>query len=125
MPRTKQTARKTTATSKAVKAPSAGVKKPHRFKPGTVALRKIRQYQKSTDDLIPRAPFKRLVQEIGQDFKTDLRYSKESIGMLRAYIESYLVDLLEQANLIAIGAKRVTIMRKDLQLARRIRGERQ
>lgn len=124
MARTKQTARKTTAKKVATKAPS-GPKKPHRFKPGTVALRKIRQYQKSTDDLIPRAPFKRLVQEIGQDFKTDLRYAKETIGMLRAYIEDYLVKLLEESNLIALGSKRVTIMRKDLQLARRIRGERQ
>ncbi|KAM0875520.1 hypothetical protein ACQ4PT_036742 [Festuca glaucescens] len=87
------------------------VKKPHRFRPGTVALREIRKYQKSTELLIPFAPFVRLVKEV-----TDLvPYNKEAA-------EYELVDLFEKANLCAIHAKRVTIMQKDIQLARRIRG---
>uniref|UniRef100_A0A8C8UG46 Core Histone H2A/H2B/H3 domain-containing protein n=1 Tax=Peromyscus maniculatus bairdii TaxID=230844 RepID=A0A8C8UG46_PERMB len=82
-------------------APSTGgVKKPHRYRPGTVALREIRRYQKSTELLIRKLPFQRLANE------------------------AYLVGLFEDTNLCAIHAKRVTIMPKDIQLARRIRGER-
>uniref|UniRef100_A0A8C4LET8 Histone H3 n=1 Tax=Equus asinus asinus TaxID=83772 RepID=A0A8C4LET8_EQUAS len=83
MARTKQTARKSTggkaprkqlATKAARKSAPAtgGVKKPHRYRPGTVALREIRRYQKSTELLIRKLPFQRLVREIAQDFKTDL-----------------------------------------------------
>uniref|UniRef100_A0A3Q7EJ11 Core Histone H2A/H2B/H3 domain-containing protein n=1 Tax=Solanum lycopersicum TaxID=4081 RepID=A0A3Q7EJ11_SOLLC len=111
MARTKQTARKSTGG----KAPrkqlvpksvfksvltSGRVKKPHRFMPGTVALREIRKYQKSTELMIRKLPFQRLA------------------------AEAYLVGLFEDTNLCAIHAKRVTIMPKDIQLARRIRGER-
>ena len=156
MARTKQTARKSTggkaprkqlATKAARKsAPSTGgVKKPHRYKPGTVALREIRRYQKSTELLIRKLPFQRLVREIAQDFKTDLRFQSAAIGALQVRIcligfilrvliafvcdsqeasEAYLVALFEDTNLCAIHAKRVTIMPKDIQLARRIRGER-
>ncbi|KAH8049799.1 hypothetical protein JL721_11578 [Aureococcus anophagefferens] len=106
MARTKQTARKSTgqgprkqlATKAARKsAPATGGVKPHRYRPGTVALREIRRYQKSTELLVRKLPFQRLVREIAQDFKTDLRFQ---------------------------GSARVTIMPKDIQLARRIRGER-
>jgi hypothetical protein len=94
MARTKQTARKSTggkaprkqlATKAARKsAPSTGgVKKPHRYRPGTVALREIRRYQKSTELLIRKLPFQRLVREIAQDFKTDLRFSVVRIRILR------------------------------------------
>ncbi|KAK0133083.1 histone H3.3 [Merluccius polli] len=142
MARTKQTARKSTggkaprkqlATKAARKsAPSTGgVKKPHRYRPGTVALREIRRYQKSTELLIRKLPFQRLVREIAQDFKTDLRFQSAAIGALQAITvplqeasEAYLVGLFEDTNLCAIHAKRVTIMPKDIQLARRIRGER-
>ncbi|EGT42497.1 hypothetical protein CAEBREN_29419 [Caenorhabditis brenneri] len=137
MARTKQTARKSTggkaprkqlATKAARKsAPGGGVggvKKPHRFRPGTVALREIRRYQKSTELLIRKLPFQRLVREIAQDFKTDLRFQSAAIGALQEASESYLVGLFEDTNLCAIHAKRVTIMPKDMQLARRIRGER-
>merc|ERR1712202_114627 len=90
MARTKQTARKSTGgkaprkqlASKAARksAPSTGgVKKPHRYKPGTVALREIRRYQKSTELLIRKLPFQRLVREIAQDFKTDLRFQSAAI----------------------------------------------
>ena len=135
MTRSKQTARKTTggkalriqfATKVARKsAPSTGgVKKPHRYRPGTVALREIRRYQKSTELLIKKLPFQRLVREIGQYFKTDLRFESAAIGALQEAAESYLVGIFEDTNLCAIHAKRVTIMPKDIQLARRIRGER-
>ena len=117
MARTKQTARKS--------APATGgVKKPHRYRPGTVALREIRRYQKSTELLIRKLPFQRLVREIAQDFKTDLRFQSSAVMALQEACEAYLVGLFEDTNLCAIHAKRVTIMPKDIQLARRIRGER-
>ena len=136
MARTKQTARKSTggeaprkqlATKAARKSqPSVGgVKKPHRYRPGTVALREIRKYQKSTDLLIRKAPFQRLVKEIAQDYKSDLRFQSTAILCLHEAAEAYLVGLFEDTNLCAIHAKRVTIMPKDIQLARRIRGERE
>ena len=133
MARTKQTARKSTggkaprkqlATKAARKSAPDGVKKPHRFRPGTVALREIRRYQKSTELLIRRLPFQRLVREIAQDFKTDLRFQSSAVAALQEASEAYLVGLFEDTNLCAIHAKRVTIMPKDIQLARRIRGER-
>jgi histone H3 len=106
MARTKQTARKSTggkaprkqlATKAARKsAPSTGgVKKPHRYRPGTVALREIRRYQKSTELLIRKLPFQRLVREIAQDFKTDLRFQSSAIGALQEASEAYLVSLFE------------------------------
>lgn len=111
---------------KAAKTPRgvAGLKKPHRFRAGTVALREIRKYQKSTDLLIRRLPFQRLVREVAQDYKLDLRFQASAISALQEASEAYLVSLFEDTNLCAIHAKRVTIMPKDMQLARRIRGER-
>src|SRR4051794_29923608 len=154
MARTKQTARKSTggkaprkqlATKAARKSAPAtgGVKKPHRFRPGTVALREIRRYQKSTELLIRKLSFQRLVREIAQDFKvclydagmlrmsahdtvdqTDLRFQSSAVMALQEASEAYLVSLFEDTNLAAIHAKRVTIQPKDLALARRLRGER-
>ncbi|BBH04371.1 Histone superfamily protein [Prunus dulcis] len=92
------------------------------FRPGTVALREIRKYQKSTELLIRKLPFQRLVREIAQDFKTDLRFQSSAVAALQEAAEAYLVGLFEDTNLCAIHAKRVTIMPKDIQLARRIRG---
>ncbi|CAH2015823.1 unnamed protein product [Acanthoscelides obtectus] len=106
------------------KSGTVGVKKPHRYRPGTVALREIRRYQKSTELLIRKLPFQRLVREIAQDFKTDLRFQSSAVMALQEASEAYLVGLFEDTNLCAIHAKRVTIMPKDIQLARRIRGER-
>ncbi|WOL20005.1 histone H3, expressed [Canna indica] len=103
---------------------TGGVKKPHRFRPGTVALREIRKYQKSTELLIRKLPFQRLVREIAQDFKTDLRFQSSAVSALQEAAESYLVGFFEDTNLFAIHAKRVTIMPKGIQLVRRIRGER-
>jgi histone H3 len=133
MARTKQTARKSTggkaprqllATKKARAPYSSNVKKPHRYRPGTVALREIRKYQKSTDLLIRKLPFQRLVREIAQDFKSDLRFQSQAVLAIQEAAEAYLVGLFEDTNLCALHAKRVTIMPKDMQLARRIRGER-
>mmetsp|Transcript_3382 Transcript_3382/g.6560 ORF Transcript_3382/g.6560 Transcript_3382/m.6560 type:complete len:137 (+) Transcript_3382:3858-4268(+) len=135
MARTKQTAHKTTggkvprhhlATNAARKSAPApgGVKKPHRYRPGTVALRQIRKYQKSTDLLIRKAPFQRLVREVAQDMKKDMRFQSTAVLALQEAAEAYLVGLFEDTNLCALHAKRVTIMPKDIQLARRIRGER-
>jgi histone H3 len=135
MARTKQTARKSTggkAPRKQLAAKSArksvptsgGAKKKMRFRPGTVALREIRRYQKSTDLLLKKAPFQRLVKEVAQDFKADMRFQSSAVMALQEASEAYLVGLFEDTNLCAIHAKRVTIMPKDMQLARRIRGER-
>lgn len=137
MARTKQTARKSTGgkaprkqlTSKAARKaqPVAGNlanRQKKRFRPGTVALREIRKYQKSTDLLIRKLPFQRLVREIAMDFKTDLRFQSQAVLALQEAAEAYLVGLFEDTNLCSIHAKRVTIMPKDMQLARRIRGDR-
>ena len=135
MARTKQTARKSTGGKvprkqlaikhhRMVPAEPGGVKKPHRYRAGTVALREIRKYQKSTDLLIRRQPFQRLVREIAQDFKQSCRFQSLALLALQEASEAYLVGLFEDTNLCAIHAKRVTIMPKDIQLARRIRGER-
>ncbi|XP_065598961.1 uncharacterized protein LOC136052629 [Cyrtonyx montezumae] len=111
MARTKQTARKSTggkaprkqlATKAARKSAPAtgGVKKPHRYRPGTVALREIRRYQKSTELLIRKLPFQRLVREIAQDFKTDLRFQSSAVMALQEASEAYLVGLFEDTNLV-------------------------
>lgn len=104
--------------------PPGAIKKPHRFRPGTVALREIRQYQKSTDLIIRKLPFQRLVREIAQEFKTDLRFQATAVACLQEAAEAFLIKLLEDTNLCAIHAKRVTIFPKDMRLAQRIRGER-
>ena len=98
--------------------------KPHRYRAGTVALKDIHHYQGSTALLIRKLPFQRLVREIAQDFKTDLRFQSAAILCLEEAAEAYLVQLFDGVNLCAIHARRVTIMPKDIQLARRIRGER-
>ena len=132
MARTKQTARKPTggkaprkqlATKAARRSAPGGVKKPHRYRPGTVALRHIRKYQRSTDLLIKKLPFQRLVREIAQDFKHDLRFQSTAILALQEAAEAHLVAMFQDTNLCALHAKRVTIMPRDLQLARRIRGD--
>jgi len=137
MARTKQTARKSTggkaprrkqekAKAKAARNAKRKAKgqKPHRYRPGTVALREIRQFQKSTDLLIRRRPFERLVREIAQDFYIGLHFQSTAVLALQEACEAYLVGIFEDSNLCAIHAKRVTILPKDIQLARRIRGER-
>ena len=90
------------------------------YRPGTLALLEIRKHQQSTHCLIRRLPFQRLVREIAQDFKKDLRFQSSAIMALQEAVEVYLVGLFEDMNLCAIHAKRVTIMPKDIQLAQRI-----
>ena len=113
------------------KAPKGGVKKHYRYRPVTVALKQIRQYQKSTELLIRKLPFQRLVREIAGDSQIitsplcgKVRFQSAAIMALQEAAEAYLVGLFEDTNLCAIHARRVTIMPKDIQLARRIRGER-
>ncbi|KAF5832580.1 histone H3 variant [Dunaliella salina] len=97
--------------------------KPHRYRPGTVALREIRKYQKSTDLLIRKLPFARLVREISNQVAPEpFRWTAEALLAIQEATEDFMVHLFEDCNLCAIHAKRVTIMPKDLQLARRIRG---
>jgi histone H3 len=93
------------------------------YRPGTVALREIRKYQKSTDLLVRKAPFQRIVREIAQDFKSDLRWQSTAVLALQDASEAYIIGLYEDSNLCAIHGKRVTIMPKDIKLVRRIRGE--
>ncbi len=130
MARTKQQNPKKSTAKKVQKSirkqPAAGdkVHKPHRFKPGTVALREIRRYQKSTDLLIRKLPFQRLVREIMQDFNDGLRIQKSCLLALQEASEMYLTNLFEDTNLATLHCRRVTITPRDMQLARRIRGER-
>jgi histone H3 len=135
MARTKQTARKSTggkAPRKALSTKAArkiapatgGVKKPHRYRPGTVALREIRRYQKSAELLIRKLPFQRLVREIAWFHPLQHYFQSAAMLALQEASEAYLVGLFEDTNLCAIHAKRVTIFPKDIQLERRIRGER-
>ena len=86
-------------------------------------MREIRKFQKSTDLLIRKLPFQRLVREITTNYKSGLRFQIQAILALQEASEAYLVKLFEDTNLCAIHAKRVTIMPKDMELARRIRGE--
>ena len=143
MARTKQTARKSTggkaprkrlATKAARRSAPAtgGIKKPHRYRPGTVALREIRRYQKSTDLLIRKLPFQRLAREVLQDLnqpgfgRHDVEcFRSTSLLAMQESVKAFSVGLFEDANLCAIHARRVTIMPKDMQLALRIRGENQ
>ena len=123
----KQTARKCTggkaprkqlATKVARKSAPAtgGIKKPHRYRPGTVALRQIRKYQKSTELLIRKLPFQCFVREITQGHKADLWFQSTALGASQEASEVYLVGLFEDTNLCAIHARRVTIMPEDIQL---------
>jgi len=99
-------------------------KRKYRWAPGTKALREIRQFQRTTELLLRKLPFARLVKEISGEFSKEgtLRWQAEALSALQNSAEAYLVHLFEDANLCAIHAKRVTIMPKDIQLARRIRG---
>lgn len=99
-------------------------KRPHRYRPGTVALREIRKYQRSTELCIRKLPFQRLVKEISGLYRADLRFQSTALLALQEAAEAYLVGLFEDTNLCAHHARRVTILPKDIQLARRIRGER-
>jgi histone H3/H4 len=136
---------KGSATQSITQTPPIGKSKPgepivrakKRAKPGTKALRDIRKYQKSTDLLIPKLPFSRVVRDIANElfgagmsyggsergtYGSGIRWQSTALQALQEASEAFLVHLLEDANLCAIHAKRVTIMDRDIRLARRIRG---
>ena len=134
MARTKMTAKKctggklyqghlsTNAAKYMSKVATGGVKKPHRYRPGTVALREIRKYQKNSDLLIKRLPFQRLVKEIALKFKLDIRFQSPAIHCLQEAAEAYIVSVMEDTQAVAIHAGRSTIKPEDMRLANRIRG---
>lgn len=101
---------------------NGGVKKPHKFRPGTVALREIKKYQKSTKLLIQKLSFQRLVREISQDFKKNegYRYQGHGVEALQEGVESFLIGLFEDSQLCSLHSKRVTVKCVDMQLATRL-----
>ena len=105
---------------------AAGKKKQRRYKPGTMALREIRRMQLSTKNLIPRAPFQRLVREIIQKIEKfqNYRWKPQALEALQSSSETYLTSLFEDTAVCCAHAKRHIIKPRDMQLALRIRGER-
>ncbi|KAL8816578.1 MAG: hypothetical protein Q9223_004440 [Gallowayella weberi] len=112
--------------SSGVQQPEPKARKARRYRPGTLALKEIRRYQRTTDLLLLKLPFSRLVREIALSLVPiggeALRWQSQAIQALQEAAEAFMVHLFEDTNLCAIHAKRVTIMQKDIQLARRIRG---
>lgn len=105
-----------------VRAPA---KKAHRFRPGTVALREIRKLQATVHTVLKRAPFYRLVKEVAINYAPDaIRFTKSAVDAVQEATESFVTSLLADSNLCALHARRVTVMPRDIQLARRLRGER-
>ena len=112
---------------------TGGIKRPHRYRPGMVALREIRRYQSSTENLIKHTPFQRLIREISQDYRicpngfgtpsVQVRFQSTAIAALQEAAENYIVGLFEDVNLLAVHAKWVTILPRDIRLALRIRGD--
>lgn len=106
-------------------APTTAVKKPHRWRAGTLALREIKKYQRSTNHLIPKGVFYRLarqilVEEIGRE---DMRLAKDAVLAMQEATEAYLAGLFELTNALAIHRSAVTIAPKDMHLALIARGE--
>ena len=123
-------ARKTLPLNRRSAPATGGVKKPHRYRPGTVALREIRRYQKTTNLLIPKICYQRFLREISSDpnkcsQRSDgpFRWQGSAILATQTVAEDYLMVQLEDANVCALHSKRVTVMPKDIQLVRRIKGE--
>ena len=100
-----------------------GVKKPHRYRPGVVALREIRRYQKTTNLLIPILPFQRLVREIAESMKQELRFQATALLCIHSSAESYLTDLFSDAIRCTLHRKKCTLTVADIKLARRLRNE--
>ncbi len=119
----KRTPKRTTP----IKTPTT-TPKTRRYRPGTVALREIRHFQKNSELLIPRLPFARLVKEIAHNVSagmslSGLRFQSAALMALQEAAEAYIVGLMEDTVLCCVHARRVTIMPKDMNLARRIRGD--
>ncbi len=117
MARTKLTAKKSHYQNK---PPPGGVKRRHRFRPGTVALREIRKFQNTTESLIRRIPFQRLVREIAQGYKPDVRFTSQSLMALQEASEAALVKLFSVTNMMCLHRGCVTITPKDMQLVKRV-----
>jgi histone H3 len=98
-------------------------RKPHRFRPGTIALMQIRAYQSTTKLLIRKVPFQSLVRTIAENIKVGLRFQGSAVLALQESVESYIVGLFTDSKMAALHDKRSTVMIKDIQLARRIRAE--
>ena len=94
-----------------------------RYRPGTVALREIKKYQKHSKPLTARLPFERRVRTLLKELDTEVRLRPQTLEAMREATEAYLVDVLADSNLCAIHAKRETVMVKDIVLASRIRGD--
>ena len=115
------------------KSSTGGIKKPHRYHPGLIALRENRRYQQSTDCLIKRTPFNKLIKEISQKYKAcsdgpgtpsvQVRFQSMALAALQEATENFLVGLFEDVNLVAVHTKRVTVMPGDIRLALRIPGD--
>ena len=113
--------------------PTGGIKKPHKYQPGMVALREIRCYQRSTENLIKKTPFQKLIREISQEYRIcpdgpgtpsiQAHFQSTAIAALQEAAENFIVGLFEDVNLLAIHARHVTIMPHDIRLALRIRGD--
>ena len=105
-------------------------KKPHRYQPGLLALREIQRYQQSTDCLIKRIPFNKVIKEICQEYRVcpdgpgtssiQVRFQSMTLAALQEAAENFLVGLFEDVNLLAVHRKRVTVMPCDIRLALRI-----
>tara|TARA_B100002019_G_C21235327_1_gene582408 strand:- start:97 stop:1245 length:1149 start_codon:yes stop_codon:yes gene_type:complete len=95
------------------------VKKPHRYKPGTVSLREIKKYQKMSNVLIlAKFPFEKFVREVFKDYRDNVKISKQVFGLMQYFIENYIVDILHKANLLAIHSGRVKLMPSDIDFVR-------
>jgi len=134
MARTKALATKTGKAAKPEKQPMKKVAKvskeavegemnKKRLRPGQKALREIRKYQKGTSLVIRRAPFQRLVREIAKDVMPDCKFSPNTLMALQECTEMYICGLFEDSQLCCVHAKRVTLFKKDMELAKRIRGD--
>ena len=128
---TKQTAVKAKSAKRALgqkkakkSSGSSGMKKSFRWRPGTVSNYQVRKLQKSTELLVAKAPFSRLVREVAETHKAGLRFQASAVAAIQEATEAFVVSLLSDANLAALHASRVTAMPRDLQLVRRLRGER-
>ena len=112
---------------------TGGIKKPHRYCPGLLALCEIRRYQQSTESLIRRTPFNKLIKEISQEYRicpnglgtpsVQVHFQSTALAALQEAAENFLVGLFEDVNLLAAHAKRVTVMPRDIRLALRIQGD--
>ena len=115
------------------KSTTGGIKKPHRYCPGLLALREIYRYQQSTESLIRTPPFNKLIKEISQEYRicpegpgtppVQVRFQSMALAALQEAAENFQVGLFEDVNLLAVHAKRVTVMPCDIRLALRIRGD--